>query len=162
MDTDRKITEWERFKRQRLRVGQYIVQYEYIGPVRKYPSMFGEPIEEQPEYSGMPAKIVSIDYPFIALTQDEGRTVFTSDLRVCRVKRVKADYGKSVLNQQYRASNLQNRNNPGNEPDQDACPRCGERLRERLITLPSGSRSWVRICPNCDGGPQSQSRIVMF
>lgn len=161
MGTDRKITEWERFKRQRLRAGQYVVLYEYIGPAKKYPSFFGEMVEEEPEYSGMPAKIVSIDYPFIALTQDEGRTVFTSDLRMYRLKRVKADYGKSVLNQHYRTSNLQSRNSQQEPQDTNVCQNCGERLRQRLIQLPSGSK-WMQVCPNCDNGPKSSGKVIVF
>lgn len=132
-----------------LSEGKYIAIVGFVH--RKFRDEIGE--IEEPRWDGTPLKILSISLPFLAVWDGERR--FALDMREIDVQVVSKKYAESLL---YGCEKTTTSKKPLDEPDARDCPRCRERLRQKLIThdsgLTQGLRIWHMHCASCgfDGG----------
>lgn len=123
--------------------------------------------ENQPQFTGMPTQIKSIDHPFIVVQNLDG-TCFILDIRTMILKKLKRNYVASVIRglkgrfPQYIPLSVETKKAMSewlgtNEdhikvPDSTVktlkyiCPRCSGPMKELLH---EGSNDWKIECPNC-------------
>lgn len=126
-----------------LKLGMHIVVVEDLGgPLT---DMFGR--EQPTTFDGVPARIISICLPFIAV-ETRGQLA-TLDLRAWGVQKVNRHYAK-VMSGFKPAPKKRARKA---KPEPGRCIRCGERLRQRQSK--ATDYRWHNVCPNCgfDAGP---------
>lgn len=144
---------------QGLKKGEFIVITGLVD--EEVPSFDDYPYTPQKKVPhGRPLRVLSVAFPFIAVT--DGEKTFAIDSQTFRVQRVHREYVKAMLDALPRKKGIQvskaesahpllGRRRKA-KPDPRACPKCGERMVERLT---SKKHVWHRVCPDCgwDSGP---------
>lgn len=107
------------------------------------------------QFDGMPWKVVGVSAPFVACQADG--VLVTIDLRRCGVTKLDKRYVKAVRRfvGAPRAACVHQA-----ERDPRDCPRCGQRMVQRIPDADLGRR-WHRTCPDCgyDQGPVEEGAI---
>lgn len=131
-----------------LKPGQYIaVTKRYVED--DVPNPFGFFMPRQPlSFSGVPVKIITISLPFLAVEDKNGR-VSSIDVREWGVQRVSRQYAEAFDQPEptSKRTSFTKRRKKKSKPDPRDCPRCGERMIQRMIA--GTSRGFVVVCPCC-------------
>ena len=121
----------------------------WVAVVRDKTIPEGLPPEVKISYSGQPVNIVAVSLPFLAVF--DGEKIDAIDVREYEVQRVSNRYVKAMLMKPPESS----QDGPEGKTDPNACPRCGERLVQRLTQRKESQGEWRAFCANCklDAGP---------
>jgi len=130
-----------------LKVGDYVAVVNSKAPCRT--DFFGN--DRPHEYDGKPFRIQAISLPFLAL--EWGEHVLSLDVRAHEVQKVSWRYAKALTpNGSQEAVLTTPRKKKRRKRDKSLCPRCGERLIQRLTTGVLMKNIWVLVCSNDDCG----------
>lgn len=113
---------------------------------------------DRPGYAGGPFKVIEACWPFclVESRRSDGTPYRRSlDMRNFSVVEVTASYARA-WHQHVRPRRRKAAAEPTQAEDAMVCPRCKERLRQRL-TAP-GAGVWALYCPNC--GFEEEGRLA--
>lgn len=112
------------------------------------------PSEEEHRFNGLPFRVKAISLPFLAV-QSESRT-YAIDVRRCVFTLVSAAYARALSSMPAKPRKKRKKLE---EPDERACPRCGDRLCQRFSSVLG---VWCIYCRECgyDGG-QTESGATL-
>lgn len=112
----------------------------------------GSPVEHS--FHGIPAKVIEISLPFIAVEQRD--KIGSIDVRLHEVQRVTQRYadfmlsGKKSLKLTRTEKRKRTQEAKKIAEEQGLCPRCGDKMIQKFLT----DKQWHRFCRRCgfDGG----------
>jgi hypothetical protein len=93
--------------------------------------------ERASTFNGKPLKILAISLPFLSVS--DGQRVFAIDVRAWGVRRLDKKYVKVMAEEAPKRKKKI-------KPDPKTCPRCGERMVERLD---QSVERWFLVCRSC-------------
>lgn len=131
--------------------------------------MFGGTPKKRPSYAvtGKPLKVIAICHPFVSVS--DGTVRFPIDSRHCSFTKLDKKYVSSLTMTRSdgrdstfvipETSNIHRKKKKKEKPGVGFCPRCGDKLIERLTTSNLGV--WMWVCKRCGfmgGGPDQNPK----
>lgn len=97
------------------------------------------------DLTGVPLKVLAVEPPFVCITDGETREAI--DIRRWQIRKVSRAYVRAMSSSAEEDAKAFQVRGPRPKPDPKACPRCSERLVERMK---AGKKPvWVITCRNC-------------